>query len=232
MQQTLKQPTIIRFYQSPIGKKLITGLTGLGLALFAVAHVVGNLLLFISHNAYNTYAFYLERLGPIFWTIELVLLGIFLLHAGTGIYIFWQRRQARPIGYKTYASRGFPSLQSSSSRTMIMTGGILGAFLVIHLANFKFGAYYTTQLADHEVRDLARLVIEKFQYPSYVFSYIAVVLLLGTHLRHGIWSALQSLGAMAQSFRMLVYGLSFGLAGMIAIGFLVLPLAIYFGLVT
>ncbi|NER85088.1 MAG: succinate dehydrogenase, partial [Leptolyngbya sp. SIO1D8] len=130
------------------------------------------------------------------------------------------------------ASRGEPSSQSFSSRTMIVTGMVLGTFLVIHLMNFKFGPYYVTELGGQEVRDLARLVVEKFHRPTYTLSYSTVVVLLGFHLRHGIWSALQSLGAMAKAFKPLVYTLSLVFAIAIVAGFIILPLAIYFDVVT
>ncbi|MEL6381538.1 MAG: succinate dehydrogenase cytochrome b subunit [Cyanobacteria bacterium J06626_18] len=232
MQNTVDKPALLRFYESSIGKKLITGMTGLGLALFVLIHMMGNLLMFVGHDAYNAYAYWLERLGPLLWAVELGLLAVVLVHAVTGIHIFWRRSQSRSVGYTTYASRGKPSMQSLSSRTMIITGVVLGSFLVTHLLAFKFGTYYTTTLAGQEVRDIARLVVEKFQKPTYTFSYVGVMVLLGFHLRHGIWSALQSLGAMAKSVRMTVYGLSLVVAGVIATGFLVLPLAIYVGLVS
>jgi succinate dehydrogenase / fumarate reductase cytochrome b subunit len=109
---------------------------------------------------------------------------------------------------------------------------VLAAFLGLHLWSFKFGTYYTTQLADEPVRDLARLVVEKFQHPLYAFGYSGVMLLLGFHLRHGIWSALQSLGLQSKAIRFTVYGASLGGAIAIATGFVLLPLTIYFGLLT
>ncbi len=69
---------------------------------------------------------------------------------------------------------------------------------------------------------------EKFTSPLYAFGYVAIVLLLALHLRHGIWSALQSLGAMNPRLTPLVYTLGALLGLLIAIGFLVLPLWIYF----
>ena len=171
-------------------------------------------------------------LVPCYGPVELGLLTLVLLHAATGIHIFWRRSQSRSTGYDTYASKGNPSLQSLSSRTMIVTGVVLGTFLVTHLLTFKFGTYYTTTLVGQDVRDIARLVVEKFQEPAYTFSYVSVMVLLGFHLRHGIWSALQSVGTMAKSVRMIVYGLSFVGAAAIATGFLILPLAIYFGFVS
>ena len=231
MENTANQSLIVQVYQSPIGKKLITGITGLGLVTFVLVHMVGNLLLFAGHDAYNAYAHHLESWGPLLWTVESVLVAVFLIHAIAGIQIYISKRRSRPEAYDTYASKGAPSLQSVSSRTMIMTGTILAGFLVLHLLNFKFGPYYTTPLDGEPVRDLARLVVAKFQDPVYAFGYSGVMVLLGFHLRHGIWSALQSLGVLTQSIRFTVYGVSLGLAIAIAAGFVALPLTIYFGLV-
>lgn len=230
MQEIASQPTLLQLYSSPIGKKLITGLTGLGLAVFVLVHMVGNLLLFVGHDAYNAYAHHLESWGPLLWTVESILAAVFLIHAIAGIQIYLGKRRARPTDYATYNSKGEPSLQTLSSRTMIMTGGVLAVFLVIHLLNFKLGTQYTTNLDGQPVRDLARLVVEKFQQPEYAFSYSGVMVLLGFHLRHGIWSALQSLGTLTKSIRLAVYGFSLIMGIAIAAGFIALPLAIYFQL--
>ena len=239
MTNTLKAPAppppeaspLLRFYRSSLGKKLITGGTGLALAAFVLAHMAGNLLLFTGRDAYNAYARLIESLGVAFYAVELALLGVLLLHAAVGIEIFWRRRQARPVGYSTYQSVGSPSYQSLSSRTMIVTGTVMALFLVFHLRTFKFGTYYTTQLGGDTVRDLARLVIEDFHQLPYVVGYSLIVLLLGVHLRHGLWSALQSLGLLHRGIRPLVYGASAAVAGGLAAGFLLLPWAIYLGLV-
>jgi succinate dehydrogenase / fumarate reductase cytochrome b subunit len=195
---------------------------------FVLVHMVGNLLLFAGHDAYNAYAHHLESLGPLLWMVETVLAAVFVIHAIAGLHIFIGRLRARPEGYATYASKGDPSLQSLSSRTMIVTGGVMAAFLVIHLLNFKFGTRYGTQVDGQSVRDLARLVVEKFQQPAYAFGYSGVMVLLGLHLRHGIWSALQSLGTMAKPVRLGIYGASLAMGVAIAAGFIIMPLAVYF----
>ncbi len=223
---------LLRFYRSSLGKKLITGATGLALALFVLVHMAGNLLLFQGNDAYNAYAHRLASLGLELYAIELVLLAVVLLHAAVGVEIFWRKRQARPEGYTTYQSAGGPSYQTLSSRTMIVTGSVLAAFLVFHLRAFKFGTYYTTQLGGETVRDLARLVLEDFHQLPYVVGYSVILLLLGSHLRHGLWSALQSIGLLHQGIRPLAYGASAVVAGGIAIGFLLLPWAIYLGWVS
>ena len=211
---------------SSIGKKILTGTTGMGLVLFVVVHLIGNLTLFFSADAYNQIAHMLEKLGLLTYLVEGILVAIALLHIYIGINIYMGKRKARPVEYAAYASAGAPSRQSLSSRSMIVSGLAIGAFLIFHLSTFKFGTYYT--LPNSSNRDLARLVFETFHKPAYAFGYVAVLSLLGLHLRHGLWSALQSVGIAT---RRGVYELSAVLGTAIALGFIGLPLAIYFGLI-
>jgi succinate dehydrogenase / fumarate reductase cytochrome b subunit len=121
---------------------------------------------------------------------------------------------------------------------MIITGVVMAVFLVLHIASFKFGpggpgnadAAYMTSIDGVEMRDLAKLVEEKFSTPLYAFGYMAVMLLLVIHLRHGIWSALQSLGAMRPSLTPVVYTIGSLIGVLIGLGFIALPMAIYFNL--
>jgi succinate dehydrogenase / fumarate reductase cytochrome b subunit len=219
---------LLRFYRSPIGKKLITGVTGLGLATFALVHMLGNLLLFIGRNAYNAYAEHLASWGIVLYAIEGILLGTVLLHVAVGIEIFSHRLRARQWKYDQYQSVGEGSYQTVSSRSMIITGTLLAGFLVAHLMTFKFGPYYSTELHGESVRDLAQLVIEVFHKPFYAIGYTAMMLLLGLHLRHGIWSTLQSFGTLGKGIRPLAFGMSTLLAVAIALGFIALPAAIFF----
>ncbi|NEP61117.1 MAG: succinate dehydrogenase cytochrome b subunit [Symploca sp. SIO2G7] len=220
---------LVILYRSSIGRKLITGISGLALVTFVIIHMVGNLILFVSADDYNRYGHLLEQLGPLVWLVELALLSFLGLHIWMGIHIFWGRLRARPQNYTLYQSAKESSHQTLSSRSMIATGALLGLFLVWHLVTFKFGARYIE--SGSNIRDLARLVVEKFQQPLYVSTYIGVMVMLASHLRHGIWSALQSLGALNAAVRPAVYTISFVLAAGIALGFVALPLGIYFGLV-
>ena len=218
------------FIFSSIGKKILTGITGLGLTLFVGVHMLGNLVLFASPDAYNQLAHFIDSWGIFLFLFELILLGTVIIHAWLGIAIRIKSEKARPIKYKMLKSAGDPSKKSLSSRSMIITGLVLLVFLVSHLASFKFGMYYQTSVDGVAMRDLARLVIETFRNPVYSFSYLAVMILLGFHLRHGFWSAWQSLGVLRAPWSSLVYAIAFFLASLIAIGFLVLPLAIFFDL--
>lgn len=221
-----KSTGIVGLYQSPIGKKLLTGVTGLLLVTFVVGHLLGNLALLFSASAYNQIAYVIESLEPLTYAVEAGLVAITLIHASIGIKIYFGKRQARPVDYTEYVSAGEPSRQTLSSRTMIFSGLVLGVFLVVHLATFKFGPYYKLPGSSH--RDLARLVFETFHKPGYTAGYVGVLSILGLHLRHGIWSALQSVGVETRSA---VVAVSAVLGGAIALGFIGLPLAIYFGLI-
>jgi succinate dehydrogenase / fumarate reductase, cytochrome b subunit len=221
----------LRFYRSPIGKKLITGITGLALATFTLVHMLGNLTMFLGRNAYNSYGDHLADFGVLLYAVEGILLIGVLLHGAVGIEIFAHRLKARQAGYQQYQSVGEGSYQTASSRTMIITGTLLAGFLVAHLLTFKFGPYYTTELGHENIRDLAQLVIEVFHKPPYVIGYSIVMVLLGLHLRHGIWSVFQSFGTLDKAWRPLVFGASTVLAVAIALGFIVLPWTIYFDVV-
>ena len=225
------RPKLINFYNSPIGKKIITGITGLGLSLFVLFHMAGNLTLLASSEAYNKLAHFLDSLGILLYAIEFILLGLAIFHIVIGISIRLNTLKARPIGYTQIKSAGDPSKQSISSRSMAITGSILLGFLILHLASFKFGTYYTTVIDGVEMRNLSRLVIEKFHNPVYAFGYAGVMIVLALHLRHGIWSAWQSIGLLNSKVSPFVYAIALILAILIATGFIVLPLSIFFGFV-
>lgn len=222
------RPSFTGVWQSQVGKKVLTGITGIGLTLFVLIHMFGNLSYFTGNDAYNAYAHFLLGLGPLLYIAELGLLAFLVFHIVMGISIVRGKRKARKTAYKTFKSAGGPSKQSLSSRSMIITGVIILVFLVIHLNSFKFGTYYETTLEGESVRDLARLLTEKFQSPIYTFGYVGVMLLLGFHLRHGVWSAFQSLGATNPRLTPVIYTVGALVGVVIAIGFLILPLWIFF----
>lgn len=224
---------LLKFYSSPVGKKVITGATGLALIGFVIIHLAGNLLLLINDGgeAFNTYTYTLHSFGWLLYVAEVGLLVVFVFHAVVGITIYLGKRKARQQGYAKYQTAGAPSRQSFSSRTMIWTGLILLVFLVIHIITFRFGPSitegYTTVIEGQDSRDLYRLVEETFQSIWWVIGYMGVMVMIGFHLRHGFWSALQSLGALSPRLSPLIYTVGLIFALLIAVGFFILPLWIY-----
>jgi succinate dehydrogenase / fumarate reductase cytochrome b subunit len=78
-----------------------------------------------------------------------------------------------------------------------------------------------------QIRDLFRLVVEEFQKEWYVGWYVFSMFILGIHLRHGFWSALQSLGLNHPSTSRFSYMLGLVVALILGFGFLFIPLYIY-----
>ncbi len=217
---------------SSIGKKLFNGLTGIFLMLFIIAHLAGNLTLLVGADAFNGYAEWLHRLGAIVPVMEVGLLALVLAHVVSAVAVYSDRRAARTIRYAVVASKGGASKQTVFSRSMILTGAVLLVFLVLHIWQFRFGPSiaegYSTVLHGEPVRDLYRLVVETFQNPLWLVFYLAVTVLLGFHLRHGFWSAFQSLGVLTPRTRALAYSAGGVFAIVMVIGFLTLPLWLFF----
>ena len=215
--------------RSSIGKKLLNGLTGVLLLLFIVAHLAGNLTIFVGKDALNAYAATTHSLGALLIVIELGLAALFLAHAVSAISVWRDNRAARDTRYVVSKSKGAASKQTIASRTMIVTGLVLLAFLILHLWQFRFGPDNRTALPGHsgDVWDLHRIVVDTFKNPIWTGVYVAVMILLGFHLRHGFWSAFQSIGALNPKLRPLAFSAGVIFAIVIAVGFLLLPIFVY-----
>ncbi len=221
-------PSIIEAFQSQVGRKILTGLTGVLLVLFIVFHLVGNLAIFGDPNAMNSYSHFLHQLGPLLWIARVGLLLIFVVHAWIGISIWFGKKKARPQDYKVYSSKGGPSKQSLSSRSMAFTGVVLLIFVIFHVNTFALGDMGTVTVDGVEMHDIKTLVLDTFANPFYAFGYTFVMMLLGAHLGHGIWSAFTSLTLSSPKASAMVYTVGVIVAVILAIGFLFIPLYIYF----
>jgi len=224
------QPARFHFWSS-IGKKLLTGITGVGLMVFLVLHLVGNLNLLIGKDAFNGYTHKLESLGELLVVVELGLLAVFVLHIVSAVSVWVNNRSARAVHNSIVHTKGAPSRQTLASRSMIVTGAVLLVFTVLHVLQFRFGPSvregYVTTLGNEQVRDLYRLVVEKFKQLPFVIAYMAAMVVVGVHLRHGFWSAFQSLGALNPRLRSLAFSAGVFVAAVLACGFFILPAYIY-----
>ena len=220
-------------FWSSVGKKIVSAGTGLLLVLYVIAHLIGNLQLLRGDPVpFNEYAHFLESLGVFLFIIELALLAVFLFHILMGVMVWLDKLKARPQGYIKTADAGDPSKKTWSSKNMIITGIILAVFTTYHVITFKYGPGvskgYVTVINGVEMRDLYRLVVESFQNVYIMLGYVICMILLGLHLRHGFWSAFQSLGVQHPRLVPIIYGVGYLLAFVLAIGFLFIPIYIYF----
>jgi succinate dehydrogenase / fumarate reductase cytochrome b subunit len=223
-------PSLSAIAWSSVGKKIITGITGLALFGFVVVHLLGNLTLLIGQDAFNGYAHFLEHLlhGWLIIAFEIGLVVFFLFHIVAGVTVAWfDKGRARPVKYAKAGNAGGASRKTLSSRSMIITGIVLGVFVVWHVKMFKFGdhgAYLHPN--GTAMKDLYSLVVTSFGSVWITAVYVAVMILLGFHLRHGIWSAFQSLGWNNTRYMPLLQGAGLVFAIALAVAFLVLPLYI------
>ncbi|MFQ5822859.1 MAG: succinate dehydrogenase cytochrome b subunit [bacterium] len=222
-------PTLSKFLWSSIGKKLVMSLTGLAMIIFLIEHLSGNLLLFSKNpEPFNKYSYFLISFSWLLIIVEFIMLAFFIFHIISGVSVFLGKNKARPIGYHKTAKAGNPSRKTIASTTMIYTGLVLLFFVAIHLKTFKYGTYYNTTVDGVEMRDLYRLVMEVFSKPGYVIWYVLAMGFLGFHLSHGFWSAFQSLGVYHPRFTPFIYTIGIIIAILLAVGFLGIPIWIYF----
>jgi len=219
--------SLLKYFGSTVARKFLVGLSGLLLVAFVCVHLGGNLTMLFGPGPFNTYTHHLESLGPLLWLAEVGLALIFIVHAVLAIRVQLEKRRARPDGYAVSASRGEPSRQTIASRSMIITGLVLAVYLPVHIWMFKFNAGHVSPTVvenGREVRDLYSIVLAAFKHPAIAWGYALVMTLFGFHLRHGFWSAFQSLGAMNPKWLPVSYGVGLLVALLLAGGFIVLPL--------
>ncbi|MEE9443179.1 MAG: succinate dehydrogenase cytochrome b subunit [candidate division Zixibacteria bacterium] len=217
---------------SSIGKKFINAVSGFFLVIFLCIHLLGNITLLTGNaDAFNAYAHFLMGLGILIYISEFGLVLFFALHIITATSVWWDQQVARPVAYKNSKSAGDTSKKTLSSSTMIYTGAIILVFSILHLITLKYGPGvaegYTTDIDGVVMRDLYRLTVDVFAQPWYTASYVLAMILMGFHLRHGVWSMFQSLGLNRPKFTSFMFKFAILVAFILAFGFIVIPVVLY-----
>lgn len=212
------------FFSSSVGTKVLIGITGFALFLYLVIHIAGNLLVFFGPAVFNQYAYVMEERNPLLPVIELLLLAVFLVHIYKTVRMFLSNQSARPVRYAQKKPAGRPSRKSLASSTMIVSGLWLLAFLIVHVKAFRFSPTYPWGDGG---RDLFRQEMENLSNPFVAGFYVLSMIVVGSHLWHGISSALQSLGLDHPRWtpRVLMAGKVFAVA--IAGAFIVIAVWVY-----
>jgi succinate dehydrogenase / fumarate reductase cytochrome b subunit len=214
------------FFSSSVGTKILIALTGLALFGFLVIHLAGNLLLLVGPEAFNEYSHKLIS-NPLVYVAEAGLAAVFALHVFKAVANWASNRNARPVKYVKKARAGHTSRASLASTAMIVTGAVTFVFVILHLKTFKFGPWYEVSSTDGPVRDLYRLTFEVFANPYYVVFYVICMALVLLHLRHGLSSAMQSLGASHPRFNRLILTAGTVLAIAVGAGFAIIPIYVF-----
>ncbi|MFH0944607.1 MAG: succinate dehydrogenase cytochrome b subunit [Planctomycetota bacterium] len=218
---------------STIGVKTVMALTGLALFLFVVGHLVGTLQIFVGREAINNYAELLQSSGPVLWGVRSVMLVLLLAHVVSALVTWNRSRAARPVPYKMVT----PQKSTYASRTMLLTGLILLAYVLFHLLHFTVGAIQpaasqiTEVVGEAERKDVYGMMIAGFSNAWVVLIYVVSMGLLALHLSHGVSSSFQTLGVTHP--RLVWLKGSFGgfVAIVIFLGYVLIPLSVLLGLV-
>ncbi len=246
------------FIKSIIFKKILMALTGLFLCLFLVAHLAGNLQLFISgvdgKMAFNEYTVFMTTFPLIRIASILTFIGI-IVHVADSVILTIKNRKARPVRYAIV-----PKSSPWSSRNMGVLGTIILFFIVFHLSGFwysyKFGEVPKMYVNGDPVtvegeiieggvvsgnkvvlngkevapamKDLHQVVIDSFKQPWIVIIYVLSMFALAFHLTHGFASAFQTLGVHHPKYNSLIKKIGLAFSILIPLGFAAIPIYIFF----
>ncbi|WP_283135714.1 succinate dehydrogenase cytochrome b subunit [Rhizohabitans arisaemae] len=217
-------------YRGAVGKKAVMAVTGALMIGFLVLHMIGNLKVFAGRDSFNDYAAWLRTVGEpmlppsgFLWIQRIGLLVILALHITAAVQLTVQAKRARPVKY--HVKRRVQ--QSYASRTMRWGGVIIAAFVVYHILDLTVGV---ANPAGTAADPYTRLVAD-FQRWYLVVAYAVPLLLLGLHLRHGVWSAAQSLGRGGTARERPIKLFATGFAVVLVAGFLLAPVGVLVGVV-
>jgi succinate dehydrogenase / fumarate reductase cytochrome b subunit len=220
------------FYRSAIGKKYVMAVTGIVGMLFVLAHMIGNLKMFLGPEEYNAYADFLRALltpiaprSVVLWLLRIGLIVALLLHLHAAYSLTVMNHRSRPIKYQShrdYVAADF------ASRTMRWTGIIVLLFLFFHLGDLTWGWFNP----DYIRGDVYHNVVTSLSRAPVALIYIAANIALGIHLFHGAWSLFQSIGSNSPRFNEWRRWFAAAFAAVIVVGNVSMPVAVMAGVVS
>ena len=227
---TQQRNIVTRTWGSSVGKKAVIAVTGVIFLLYVTAHMIGNLKIFFGITTFDDYSVHLRTLGEdifgyggVLWLIRGVLTATVLLHMWAAFSLWSKAKKARPVGY---AHR--QSLQGSyAARTMRWGGVIIALFVVWHILDLTLGVVNPL----NENSGAYQKLVASFDRPVVAIFYIVAMLALGLHIRHGLWSAIQTLGGNSALRQNALKTFSFVVAAVITAGFVIIPISVMTGLV-
>ena len=221
--------------RSSLGLKITMAVSGILLVAFIIAHMAGNLHVFEGREAMNEYAHglrtLLEPLVPyesVLWVLRIGLIVAVGAHIWSAIVLTRRARRARPV---KYAHR--PPVKGEGSyaaRTMRWGGVVIVLFVVWHLLDLTLRVVNPVK----DVPDAYGAVVAGFAPERWYITvfYLIAVVALGFHLRHGIWSAVQTIAGPDNTWRKRSQIIAAAIAFIVTAGFVIVPLSVTFGLVS
>jgi succinate dehydrogenase / fumarate reductase cytochrome b subunit len=222
-----------RIWNSSLGKKYIMAITGCGLFVFVIGHLIGNLQIFMGPDVINHYGHFLQSNWEIKWPARIGLLLMVILHIVSAVRLTAENRAARGPGYVSYKPVG----SSYASRTMMMSGLIIAAFVIYHLLHYTVtlpavnftGQDFATYIDGEGRHDIYKMMVVGFNNPWVSLFYIVAVALLCLHLSHGVSSMFQSLGFKKNYYARIIDNGARLIAILIFAGYVSIPVTVMLG---
>jgi succinate dehydrogenase / fumarate reductase cytochrome b subunit len=224
---------VANIFRSSLGKKYVMAVSGFVLFLFVVGHLAGNLQIFLGPEAINRYGHFLQSNPELIWPARLGLLLMLGLHIWAAVRVSLENKAARPVAYAQYQ----PVASSYASRTMLMSGLIIFAFVIYHLLHFTVQVRYINgtgrefgDFIDLEKRhDIFKMMVVGFGNGWVSAFYILGMGLLCLHLSHGVSSMFQSIGWKNQAYGPILDKGARAISGLIFLAYASIPIAILLG---
>ena len=213
------------FLQSTIGRKAAMAVSGFLLVGFIVAHLSGNLLVYLGPGALNEYAVWLREIahGAGIWILRGGLLAAAIVHVSAAWSLSRMSQAARPVAYHQLE----PDASTVASRTMRWGGVAILLFVVYHLLHLTWG----TAHPDFRHGDVYHNFVTGFQSVPVSLIYIAANIALGLHLYHGGWSMCRTLGLSHPAHTRMARRASAALGFLVAAGNVSFPIAVLAGVI-
>lgn len=215
----------MKFLFSSIGQKIQIAFSGICLAVFLLFHLFNNLVLFTGADNFNNMVGFLKSIHLLVRVLEVGLVFIILLHIINAILSTIKNRQSNNGKYAVSTDTA-----PKSSKTMIWSGLVILFFFVIHLRYF----WYTFQTMSKDANYFELVLKNEFGFlghtPTAIF-YIIAILLISSHLKHGFISVFKTFGMPIRYREQIIKYLAFIFWAIIPSGFILIILAIQFGVI-
>lgn len=217
---------VIRSLSTSVGQKFLMAVSGLSLVAFLIVHLAGNLQLYAGAQVFNAYAEKLHSLGPLLAAAEIGLFATFALHIGLAFSTASMNRLARRTDYSMKQTKQglFVLPAGGASSWMMVTGALVGIFLVIHITDMKlkkgFDVDYSAAMVDGVPANEYEAVKAVLSHPVHAAIYVICLVALGIHLSHGVRSSFQTLGLNQRNWNFLFKATGITVAWLIAGGFI------------
>ena len=221
---------VYSLYRTSVGKKYTMAVSGAIFVLFVIAHMFGNLKVYLGPEAFNHYAEGLREFGEPFlgyewflWVFRAALIAALLIHVLAAWQTSRQSWAARGQKYRKHDKLVF----HYASRTMRWGGVVLFLFILFHLLHLTTGTLHP----DFIPGDAYHNFVTGFRSLPVVAVYTVAMIALGLHLYHGTWSAFQTMGFDGPRISRWREPIALGVALIVVLANLSFPVAVLTGII-